>query len=152
MYQNTHTSSHTKSIIQNTVQINDDLIELTNEFVKNYNNSVIKLNTIITNASDSDDVAIQKIVPFIGVPLKILNTKEISQLLSGDYNLIHIPDPTVINNNKSGLLVDDMVKELNISDTERQKIIYNIDIKSPTDDYEILSKDDYEFIDDVDTL
>lgn len=79
-------SRQTKSIVQLTVELNDELTQLTDDYVTNYNRVAHQLNDVIQNVSKNTENA--DVLPFIGSERKLMSIDDLNKLALNDYHLV----------------------------------------------------------------
>lgn len=125
-------SRQTKSTVQLSVELNDELTNLIQTFVTNYNRIAYNVNDIIQNVSNNEEMS--DVLPFIGSTKKLMSVDELNKLSTDDYHLV---SKNEINNvTKDVATITDYIKNM----TEQVNTV------SLTDQKDISEDADYELV------
>ena len=109
-------SRQLKSIVHSSVELNDELHELTIRYVNDYNNMVHKLNDMITNIHNNDVDLVEQVTPFIGNSKRLLTNEEMNMFLSDDHKLVSFKQEKT-NNDDLELISSKIRNDIKLSDS-----------------------------------
>lgn len=80
-------SNYNNNLIQSTVELNDELTQISYQFMKKYNKVATKINNIINKTSNN--IQTSNLLPFLGSKKKLITSSELEKSLSFEYIMIH---------------------------------------------------------------